>query len=563
MAARLRLRPRRIPHPQFVQPPQESDQPRLEVRKILPLPRRPAGLREGRQPRERLVVQAGPAADELRPQRGLDAQDRRRVRPRVPRIVAVGLGEGRQAVAVVQVRVREGGRDDPPPAPERGGDPPGAAPGEGLREPPPVLHHHRLVEVRVQDLVPPDHRAAPGLAVPRHAVREVRLQRGRVLQPLVPQAPPAVRALPPPGLGGLVAPDVDVRRREQRQDLVQDGLQEREHALFAGAVDVGADPEARAHLEGPAGAAQLRVRGQRGQAVAGHLDLRDDPDVARRGVRHDLRDLRLRVEAPVGHAVVPPAPHEPPAGARAARAHGRQLRERLDLEAPALVLREMPVQDVQLVEGHQVQDPQHLGLALEVAPLVQHEAAPREAGGVLNGQARDLPRHPRDRAARLGVGGEELAQRLQPVEDPGFVRGLQGDARRGDGQPVPLAPQRLRRPALAEVDGPLAGGKGTVAEHGQREPGWRPQEVLEPCRVPAVGGVGHDGGLGGQGERPGVPAQGARERDERQRLSHGWVEAVQHTACSAHGEHLGGVQSQNASPLKSNHLRATVSSPPV
>lgn len=52
----------------------------------------------------------------------------------------------------------------------------------------------------------------------------------------------------------------------------------------------------------------------------------------------------------------------------------------LDLDPPALIVRQMEVEDVQFVRGHQIQIAQDAFLGHEVPGDVEHEAPPAEAG---------------------------------------------------------------------------------------------------------------------------------------------------------------------------------------
>ena len=198
--------------------------------------------------------------------------------------------------------------------------------------------------------------------------------------------------------------------------------------------------------------------------MPGHLDLRHHGDVPCLRVCEDLAHVVLRVEErpvglpvkrevqfPVRPARLGPVQH----GLRALRPPFDQFRMALELKPPALVVHEMPVEDVHLVLRHQVEIALHHGLSEEVARLVQHEAAPA------------VPRRVRDLAARHGaVLAAQLAHGLSRVELAGVVRrcdrdrftadhelvSLCGDARvahdvhRGAGLACPARLHDLRRP---------------------------------------------------------------------------------------------------------------------
>ena len=93
--------------------------------------------------------------------------------------------------------------------------------------------------------------------------------------------------------------------------------------------------------------------------MAGHFDFRHDGHEARRRIRHDFPHVVLRIEAAVLDAVVfslgrlRSTVADVMADQRlgAPRADVRQLRILLDLEPPALVIREVPMEPVHLVNG--------------------------------------------------------------------------------------------------------------------------------------------------------------------------------------------------------------------
>src|SRR6266481_1208711 len=104
--------------------------------------------------------------------------------------------------------------------------------------------------------------------------------------------------------------------------------------------------------------------------MARHLDLRHDRHEARACVGDDLADIVLRIEATVRLAV------EAPRGRvlvlstderlTAPRAHLGETRVLLDLEAPPLVVGQMPVEAVELMERREIDVLLH--------ELLRHEA---------------------------------------------------------------------------------------------------------------------------------------------------------------------------------------------
>ena len=118
------------------------------------------------------------------------------------------------------------------------------------------------------------------------------------------------------------------------------------------------------------------------------------------GIGDDFTDFILRIE-PGGSVRI---------GIAADAADRTEFRIGLDLDSPALIVRKMPVEFVQLVARHEVKDFLYLLLAVEVSGLVQHESSPRVPRGVL------------DDAAVHHIGLGKLLQRLLRVESSRIVR---------------------------------------------------------------------------------------------------------------------------------------------
>src|SRR5439155_13798283 len=95
------------------------------------------------------------------------------------------------------------------------------------------------------------------------------------------------------------------------------------------------------------------------------------------------------------------------------------LRVLLDLDAPALVLGEMPVEDVELVEREEIEVFENELLRHEVAADIEMAPAPTEARTVFDLDGRDSPRRSSDRRAAEDLGCQQLPQRLRAVADAG------------------------------------------------------------------------------------------------------------------------------------------------
>src|SRR5262249_24949279 len=119
-------------------------------------------------------------------------------------------------------------------------------------------------------------------------------------------------------------------------------------------------------------------------------------------------DVVLRVEPAVTRAVA--------IALVAPRADFRESWILLDLDPPALVLGEMPVQRVQLVDREQVDRMLDEFLAEEVPAFVKEQPTPCEAGFVFDRAAGDGPFHAFLLRFRVDGRRQELQKGLATVE---------------------------------------------------------------------------------------------------------------------------------------------------
>ncbi len=198
-----------------------------------------------------------------------------------------------------------------------------------------------------QDVVPSHHTAAMRLQELLDPLGEAALQRVLVGQSfgLDPGLDGGGRS--PLVLHRLVAANGDVGAWEERHHLGEDVLQERQGRVVV-AIDVGKYPPVALHLSRRRAARRELWVGQHGgQGMPRHLDLRHDGHAARLGVGHQRPRLGLGVEAAISGA-------GPGARRDAPGADLGQLRIFADLQTPGLVVREVPLQDVELVQRHPV-----------------------------------------------------------------------------------------------------------------------------------------------------------------------------------------------------------------
>ena len=142
-----------------------------------------------------------------------------------------------------------------------------------------------------------------------------------------------------------------------------------------------------------------------------HLDLRDDGHKAILSIADDLTDLILRVEAPIATAITFGTP----------RTDLRQTWILLDLNTPALVFGQMPVELINLEEGDNINVLLHLFDREEVTADIYHHATIFEGWLILNTDSRDRPRCRGECTHLLGrlyLSGEKLHQTLEAPEKP-------------------------------------------------------------------------------------------------------------------------------------------------
>lgn len=281
----------------------------------------------------------------------------------------------------------------------------------------------------LHDLVPADQLPAFRCEVAVDAVGEVGLQLRLVMQPLGRDTGLAVGAGLPAGVLAFVAADVDQLRGKERDDLVEHVFEEFERALLARTEDVVRAADPTRYFVGfvSVPAPQPGVGRQGRERVSGHFDFGDDRDVPLGGIGDDLADLVLRVKAAVppefeGGGLLLVAAD---LGFRTPRPDLGQARVAFDLDAPALVVGQVPVKGVELGGGHAVEVALHELHGEKVAADVQVESPVAVAGVVLDLGTGDVT---------VGVG--HLQERLESVEDAAFIARREFCRVFGDAEPV-------------------------------------------------------------------------------------------------------------------------------
>ena len=336
------------------------------------------------------------------------------------------------------------------------------------------------------NLIPSHSSAALAVEIPDHAVHKAALQLFDVVDALPLHLLLTEGTSPPVRLLCLVAAQVDILRGEDVHHLVEDVLQEAVHTLVASAIDdagiLATDAwqhtdEAVAHH----GAGHLGISSNGCHAVGRHLYLGDDVDMPLLGIRHDVAQVALGVEATDGCRLalawiltileVGVALHAP-------CSHRGESRILLDLYAPSVVVGEVQVQVVHLEARGDVDDLQDMLFRNEVAHHVEHQSAIGEARCIVDGEtAQPL-------AVRLL---QQLPERLFAVEESLLGRGRYGDATGRNGQPVGLFCERavsavlglLCLPSIRQEVEPFFEAEGRRLGEKRGVRGWIAQRASE------------------------------------------------------------------------------------
>ena len=157
-------------------------------------------------------------------------------------------------------------------------------------------------------------------------------------------------AVLPSVLGTLVATDMDELRGEHVAQLAIDGLQEREHLGIAGTEHIIADAPHLPYLVGTARTAQMGIDVESSLHVAWEVNLGDDVDITFGSVAHNLATVVLSVVAAIG-LTVEDAAVATDDGLLSYATLWCQVGQGFHLEAPALVVGEMPVELVAAMQG--------------------------------------------------------------------------------------------------------------------------------------------------------------------------------------------------------------------
>ena len=188
---------------------------------------------------------------------------------------------------------------------------------------------------------------------------------------------------------------MDVAAWEERDHFIEHVLEEGEGRLLD-VVEIAVHaPVRRNHTRRLLGRRKLRIRDDCGAGVSRHLDLRHDGDAALRGIGHEMAHSFLCVDA-ADHVWLTRMRIDvaPRCGARgnAPPADLGQLRILPDLEPPRLVIGQMPLQRVELVQSHGIDEALDELWRLKMPRRVKHEPSPCETRRVADLHCRQTDR---------------------------------------------------------------------------------------------------------------------------------------------------------------------------
>ena len=254
---------------------------------------------------------------------------------------------------------------------------------------------------------------------------------------------------------------MDVFRREKADDLFQHPLDEFEGRLLADAEHPVVDIPGLAHLVLFARAAEPRIGGQRAHGMSGEFDLGDHRDKTLRGVVHDVADLVLRIVTAIGRfvelAVFVVLAARVAADQRTAAygTHLGQFRVFLNLDTPSLVVGQVPVEHVELMQGHDIERLLHFVDREEMAADVEHHAPVAQARFVLDRHDGQL--HGPHVGRTVSRSGDQLAEGLHRIERPGCAP---GNNLRTPGRNLQAVAIRRHRRVARDIQRPVEGHVG-------------------------------------------------------------------------------------------------------
>ena len=256
---------------------------------------------------------------------------------------------------------------------------------------------------------------------------------------------------------------MDHLRGEDIHDLRQHILDKLIHLLVTHTEHILIHAPVVAHLIRTTRTSQFRITGEGCQHVSWHIDLWHHGDMTGSGIGHDLTSLSLRIITTIRCLVVDIRIGADD-GTCALRTHRHKFRPFLDLDAPALIICEMPVEHIHIVHGQQVEELLHELDAEEMTRAVEMHATPREPRTV--GDHYGI----HDRTLTHG-----LTQCLDTIEHTSRRTTLNGDTTLTDSHHISLFLLDLRRDGEFDIAHLL----GTLRYNRQLVPGHLLQILLQ------------------------------------------------------------------------------------
>ena len=186
----------------------------------------------------------------------------------------------------------------------------------------------------------------------------------------------------------LVTTEVNVTAGEHFCHIVEHRLEEVDDFIVTDVQHVFGNTSGHTNLVGAIGvAAQLWIGSKGSHHVSWHVDFRDDLDVSLSSISHNLAQI---VEGVVHAATIFCVVKEvwictiTHKRTFTTATHLGQLGIFGNLNAPTLVIGQVPVQAVHFVERHDVEDALHLSFVEEVTSNVEHISAIRQEGFVFD-----------------------------------------------------------------------------------------------------------------------------------------------------------------------------------
>ena len=219
--------------------------------------------------------------------------------------------------------------------------------------------------------------------------------------------------------------------REEVDHLAQHIFEEGHRLFIAGTDHVVRYAPLGPYFIRPARTTHIRISRDGCQLVTGQVYFGDDRDETFLGVSDHVADFVLRIEHAFAiRLAVIFAGVAADDGFLALRSDLGQFRIFLDLDAPSLVVRQMPVETIDVVEGEHIDEAFDRVDGEKVPGNVQVHTAIRIPRVVVDAGGRQFDVH------SFGRGGDRLAQGLHTIENAGIGCSGDLDAVLADQQPV-------------------------------------------------------------------------------------------------------------------------------